>query len=135
MSYDPKATSNRDWAKIHLNMSFVVLVSLAVLLLARLGAIEDGYGAISVTFTVLSLMVMFLSRKADEYTLSLWSAAANAGFMAAVCWTLFAPFLEGFFDGLLARERGMEWPSDVGIYFAITVFLIAFNWKRLRGSA
>ena len=134
MAYDPIAVTNRDWAKIHLNFGIFAIPCLIVLLLSRTGVIDDGYGAVGVSFTALSILVMFLSRKSDEYTLSLWSAGANAGFMATVAWLLFAPFLEGFIDGLLARAKGMDWPAEMGIYVAIATFLITFNWRRLRGA-
>lgn len=134
MAYDPKATTNRDWARVHLNFGILAVVFLAVLLLARFEVIDGGFGTIGVTGTALAILVMFTTRKADEYTESLWSAGANAGFMAAVSWLLLAPFVEGVWDGLTANENRMEWPTDIGVYIAISAFLVAFNWKRLRGA-
>lgn len=134
MAYDPHATTVRDWAKIHLNFGIFAIPCLFLLILARIGVIDRDFGMVGVTFTALSILIMFLTRKSDEYTLSLWSAGANAGFMAMVVWLLFVPFLEGFADGLLGRAQGMFWPTDMGIYVAIGVFLFTFNWRRLRAA-
>ncbi|WP_374405713.1 hypothetical protein [Pelagerythrobacter sp.] len=133
--YNAKATTNRDWAKIHLNFGVFAIPCLALLILSKMGMLEESYGVIGAASLVLSMMVMFMSRNADEYTLSLWSAGATAGFMAAVAWLIFAPLIEGFVDGATGNAHIRDWPADMGIHIGIAVFLIAFNLKRFRGTA
>ncbi|MDE1466689.1 hypothetical protein [Aurantiacibacter sp. D1-12] len=84
------------------------------------------------------LTFMWFTRKSDEYTLSLWSSGANAAFAAIVLWMLFAPFLEGVYDGFNSAHSGSEseldFPHEAGGFVALLAFYLTFNIKRLTGS-
>ena len=133
MSYPEDPHGPRSYGRMHLVLSHVAAVSFLVLVLSRFEIIPTGYGVIGVTFGVLSIIVMFTTRNSDEWIASLWSAGANAGFMAAMAWLLFLPFAEGFFDGLLGNDRQQDLPTNLASYVAMGAFLVAFNLKRIRG--
>ncbi len=132
MPYDTKA-GPRDYGKIHLFLSYVAAASLLLLLLEAFGIIADGYSLIGTTLGGLSIIVMYGTRNSDEWIASLWSAGANAGFIGAMAWLVFFPFVEGFYDGLTGLDSHQDFPSASAAIAALACFVIAFNLKRIRG--
>ncbi|MEP2234851.1 MAG: hypothetical protein ABJM58_10670 [Alteripontixanthobacter sp.] len=126
-------TRLRDNPQVHLRGALIAIVSLAALLIGKSGVLSFDISAFAVLGLITSLALMFISREADEYVAALWSAGTSAAFVVAVVWLLFAPVIEGFIDGLFAIEGGMDFPVDFVSIAALTAFLIAFYWRRLRG--
>ena len=61
------------------------------------------------------------------------SAGASAGFLGAIGWLLFAPFVEGVIDGIRGDEAAQDLPAAAASIVALACFALAFNLKRLRG--
>ncbi len=131
-----KTRKNR--APLNLLMGAVGLAAIIALLLAA--ALDAAtYLVVPIVLLLLaSLLIMFLTRRSDEYTLGLWSSGANAAFLVIVAFALFAPFIEGVYDGFVGahEETGGEqdFPAEVASYGAILAFYIVFNIKRLTGA-
>lgn len=136
MPYSTKG-GPRDYARMFLILGHVVAAAFALLLLSATGVLAEDLSVIGGTISVLGIMVMYSVRNSDEWIASLWSAGANAGFVAAIFWMVFLPFIEGFFDGLF--EAFTELPSKQDLnasaasFVAIAAFLIALYLKRFRG--
>ena len=85
-----------------------------------------------------SLIVIYATRKSDEYTLALWSAGANAAFLMIVLFGLFSPCFEGVYDGFMAAHdvsnSDLDFPAEAASAGAILAFYIVFNAKRLTGA-
>lgn len=128
------ATPRKNGAPLNLTMGWVGLLASVVFATA---AIADGnalWPKFVAILVPISLISMFATRKSDEYTLSLWSTAANAAFAVTIAWLFLVPFLEGFYDGLSGSESGQNIPVDGAPYAALLVFYLTFNIKRLTGA-
>lgn len=132
------AKPRKNRAPLNLTMGWVGLV--AVTGLVATSAFEAGIAAraIVVVALLVSLATMFATRKSDEYTLGLWSSGANAAFAVIILWFLFAPFLEGVYDGFMQAHEGAEavqdFPTEGGSIAGIFAFFVVFNIKRLTGA-
>ena len=93
-----------------------------------------AFGYVGIVVLMAAIIVMFMTRKADEYVASLWSAGANAAFLAVVAYFLFGPAAEGFFDGLTGNESGQDLPSEAAVVVALVAFFAGYFWKRVRGA-
>ncbi|WP_298466375.1 hypothetical protein [uncultured Erythrobacter sp.] len=133
MSLQEDPHGPRSYGRMHLVLSHVAAASFVLMVLGRNDIIPDEFALIGITFGILAIIVMFATRNSDEWIASLWSAGANAGFIAAMAWLLFLPFAEGFYDGLVGNERGQDLPSDFASFVSLGAFLVAFNLKRIRG--
>lgn len=91
-----------------------------------------GYGGVIALLA--AIVVMFATRKADEYVGSLWSTGANTAFLAIVAYLLFGPFIEGFYDGLTGNESGQDLPAEAASLVALAAFFAGYFWKRIRGG-
>lgn len=134
----PTTRSRRNRAPLNLAMGVVGLLATAALLAAYTLEWHMGFRILSVLTLLVSLAVMFATRRSDEYTFGLWSAGANAAFFVIVALLVFGPFIEGVIDGFMqsqdAVERKMDLSSDIGGYGALLAFFTVFNLKRLRGG-
>lgn len=131
-----KTRKNR--APLHLAMGVVGLIAICTFAGVHTA---DGPAGIKVAATLtllVSLGTMFVTRRSDEYTLGLWSAGANAAFAVIVVSMLFAPFLEGLYDGfteaLADTQEVQDFSADAGGIGAILAFFIVFNVKRFIGA-
>ena len=124
--------SNR--APLNLAMGWVGLVAAIAAVVGHLAGLGSGFFGICVLAVAASLVLMYATRKSDEYTLSLWSSATNAAFAMILVWMLAAPAIEGFFDGLLGIENGQDFPSQAAPLASILAFYLVFNVKRLTGA-
>jgi len=128
------STTRKNRAPLNLSMGIVGLIATLVVGASYIADAQTWLKALSVIAMLLSLAVMFATRKSDEYTLGLWSAGANAAFAVIVLWMLFAPFFEGFYDGLTGNESGQDFPAEGGSMIAVLAFYLVFNIKRLTGA-
>ncbi|RJY08510.1 hypothetical protein D6201_03280 [Aurantiacibacter aquimixticola] len=115
-------------------MGWLGLLATIVFVAARVADSEALWTSFVGFFVPLSLIAQFLTRKSDEYTLSLWSTAANAAFAITIAWLFLPPFFEGFYDGLRGNDSGQDIPTDGAPYAALLAFYITFNIKRLTGA-
>ncbi len=123
----------RSYGRMFLVLSHIATVGFIVLLLSITGVISQAYSLIGGTLGVLSVVVMHGARNSDEWIASLWSAGANAGFIGAIAWLVFLPSLEGFIDGLSGATRQQDIPLEGASAAALGCFVIALNFKRIRG--
>ncbi|MEZ5682492.1 MAG: hypothetical protein R3E14_14480 [Erythrobacter sp.] len=127
-----KTTISRT--SIHLAAAIVGCITLVGTWLAKLDVI-GGAGATTMGILfVVSAVAMFVTRNADEYVVALWRAGANAAFLALLATYIFAPFAEGFYDGLSGGESHMDTPIDLAPTLAFSAFFLAHSWARLRGT-
>ena len=125
----------RNYSAMHLGMSHVALISLITFIVAYTYDPMRWAGGIAILCLLAAIITMFLTRDSDEYIAGLWQAGANAGFVTAVVFLVFAPFFEGLIDGYLGREATQDFPAESVGVLAVIVFLIVFNWKRYFGTA
>jgi hypothetical protein len=125
--------SPRDYGRLFLVLGHIVGAGFVLLLLATIGAIGRPFGSIGVSLVVVAIMTMFSLRRSDEWIASLWSAGANAGFIAAIVWLMLLPITEGFIDGLIGSESKQDLGPEGASIAALGCFLIALYLKRLRG--
>lgn len=134
----PSAKPHKNRASLNLAMGLLGLVTLVAALVA---AAFDASTVVTVPLVLTlmgSLIVIYATRKSDEYTLALWSAGANAAFLVIVLFALFAPFFEGVYDGFMGAHDGsssdLDFPAEAASIGAILVFYTVFNAKRLTGA-
>ena len=128
------ATLRKNRAPLNLTMGWLGLVASVVFVTAAIAESDALWPSFVAILIPISLIAMFATRKSDEYTISLWSTAANAAFAVTIAWLFLVPFLEGFYDGLSGSESGQDIPVDGAPYAALLVFYLTFNVKRLTGA-
>ena len=128
------ATPRKNRAPLNLAIGWLGLAAAVAAIAARTADLPSPAFGICVLLVAVALAVMYLTRKSDEYTLSLWSSATNGAFATILVWMLAAPAIEGFVDGLLGIENGQDFPSQAAPLAAILVFYAIFNIKRLTGA-
>lgn len=88
---------------------------------------------------LVSVAMLLRRRLRDEYIQALWNAGTAVAFVVLVIVFLFAPVIEGFFDGLLGTwfdsQGKMDTPVALAPALAILGFFIGFHWARFRGRA
>ena len=130
--------SRLNRASINLPMGVIGLAALLTVVIATAVDAPGGINVVAVLSLLVSLAVMFVTRKSDEYTLGLWSSGANAAFAVIVLWFLFTPFFEGVYDGYTRAQSGTEsvqdFPTEGGSIAALFAFYVVFNFKRLTGA-
>ena len=87
----------------------------------------------SIGMLLVSLGMLMRRKLRDEYIQSLWAAGTSVAFVTLVIVFLFAPWLEGFFDGLTGLDGEMDTPASLAPALAILGFFAGFHLKRLRG--
>lgn len=121
-------------ARMFLVSAHMGATATALLIAASIAPLSDFVRGLSVGILLVSLFMLLVRRRVDEYIDGLWAAGASFAFVAMVVWFLFAPFLSGFVDGLL---RQVPDPTDFargGGLIAITAFFVGFHFKWLRGQ-
>lgn len=82
-----------------------------------------------------SVLVMFATRNADEYTASLWRIGTSAAFVCTVAIVHFVPFFEGFLAGLTdAPQRPKSEPWHLSAVSLLGFYFIANALARIRGT-
>ena len=101
----------------------------------ELVALPLGVSAIVVLVLFASIITMFVTRNADEYTAALWRIGTSAAFVITASFILFLPFFEGMYDGFMGAHRGQDYDaSDMSEVILMGSFFIANAWARLRGT-
>lgn len=91
-------------------------------------------GAVSLLLAITSSIVMFVTRRADEYTEGLWNAGASVAFGTMLLSFIGLPMAEGLYDGATGTEDGQNIPAIVVSVLAIAAFYIGLFVKRLLGD-
>lgn len=113
-------------------------LGLAGLFIAALGLIDGLPEALSRAGLLIAVsggIAMASSRKADEFTLGLWTAGASAAFGVVIVCYLGLPFAEGLYDGITANEQRQDIPASVVPMLAVVAFYLAFFFKRAFGGS
>ncbi|KLI63909.1 hypothetical protein [Aurantiacibacter marinus] len=130
--------SRKNRAPLNLAMGLVGLLSVFTIIAAELLALPKAIVPICAAAMIISLAVMFFTRRSDEYTLALWSAGTNAAFAAIIGWLIIGPFAAGVMEGFNAAHEGREAERNfsyaAGSGFSIIAFYVVFNIKRLTGA-
>lgn len=119
--------------RLHLAMGHVVTIATLVVIAAGFDLVPRAIAMVAALGAMIALIFMFATRRSDEWVASLWSAGASAGFLGAIGWLLFAPFIEGVIDGIRGDEAAQDLPAAAASIVALACFALAFNLKRLRG--
>lgn len=112
-------------------------IGLSGLLLVGTAQAGDAWGLLGMPGTMLLMIgsfAMLATRKADEYTLGLWSAGASVAFGTMLVSFLGLAFVEGFIDGLTDSDSGRTVPADTVLVLQIASFYIGLFVKRLLGD-
>lgn len=126
-------TTTNTRVRIHLVMGHVVTLATVLVVAVAADLLARPVAAAAALAAMVALVAMLVTRRADEWVSSLWTAGASAGFLGAIGWLLFAPFLEGFLDGLRGEAAAQDLPASAASIVALACFALAFNLKRLRG--
>ena len=105
----------------------------------------DGIALTGAIVAVLGCWAMLFTRKADEYTQALWTAAASLAFATLLILFILMPFAEGVYDGFTMAHEGLDPGTDpaksepessmgLTIMSAIFAFYVGLFWKRLRST-
>lgn len=101
---------------------------------ARLLDWPDFVQGLMIGMLLLPLVVLPLRGMRDEYIDSLWRAGTSWAFIAVVASFLFAPFLEGVYDGLTGAPNQQAIPVAAAGYAAIVAFFVGFHAKWLAAK-
>lgn len=115
----------------------IAAITFAIALLAGDGMVEalQPVRAAAYFIMLIAIVVMFRTRNADEYLAAIWGSATSVAFAALVLLLVFAPMLEGFWDGLTGNESGQDLTaSALGMPLALASFFLANLWARVRGT-
>lgn len=127
-----KARINK--ASIFMGASWVGLAGLCLAVVGALLSAPIGVAVAGVAVAILSAALLLWSRRADEFTESLWNAGASVAFGTMLLAFPGLPAAEGFYDGLTANESGRNIPATIVPIFAIAAFYIGLFIKRLLGD-
>ena len=130
-SYRDKLVRRHNAATVVAALAFFI----AVLASKFAGNLLEPVRQIAYLILLAAMLVMHWTRNADEYVATIWRSSTNAAFVAIVFLLVFAPLLEGFWDGLTGNESGQDFTADsFGMPVALATFFIANLWARLRGT-
>ncbi|WP_435417642.1 hypothetical protein WAB17_12330 [Parerythrobacter aurantius] len=129
-----KRVRRHNWAT---GIALLSLTAFGVLAAAQVGG---GFRGFALVLLFPSVVIMFLTRDADEYIAAIWQYGTSVAFVVTVGAMLFVPAIEGFLDGLFEgfTERPTEQDIDIiGLTPVIGVasFFLASAWARIRGTA
>ena len=129
---------SRNRAPLNLAMGLVGLACVVVLTVNGIFEWTDALAIPLGLLIFLVLVVMYFTRRSDEYTLELWSAGANAAFGVMLLSLILGPFVYGISEGFNAAHEGREaefdFPWSLVPSLAIMAFFLTFNIKRLTGA-
>lgn len=121
-------------ASIFMNASLVGLAGLAVALGGAFLSAPSGIATAGIATAILCAVLLLWTRRADEFTNSLWNAGASIAFGAMLLAFPGLPMAEGFYDGLTGNESGRDIPATVVPVLAIAAFYVGLFAKRLLGD-
>lgn len=118
---------------IYLVMAYAGAAAIVLYIAATTLGWPDFVRGFSIGMLLVSLGMLMRRKLRDEYIQSLWAAGTSVAFVTLVLMFLFAPFLEGFLDGLTGLDKQMDTPVTLAPAIAILGFFAGFHLKRLRG--
>ncbi len=118
---------------LYLVMAYAGTAAIMLYLAATTLGWPDFVRGFSIGMLLVSLGLLMRRKLRDEYIQSLWTAGTSAAFVTLVIVFLFAPFSEGFIDGLTGLDKKMDTPATIAPAIAILGFFAGFHVKRLRG--
>ena len=124
----------KNRAPLNLLMGALGLVATAILMLQSFTAIPDPLRLISGITVLIAVPTMFFTRKSDEYTLQLWSTAANAAFAVTIFFFFGLALVQGFLNAHDGDSASRTLDTADIMDFTILSFFLAFNIKRLTGA-
>ncbi len=119
---------------LYLVMSYLGTAAIALFLAATVLDWPDFVRGLSIGMLLVSLWMLMRRKLRDEYIQSLWNAGTSLAFATLVAIFLFAPALEGFFDGATGRADIMDTPASLAPAVAILGFFVGFHFKRWKGA-
>lgn len=121
-------------AGIFMGASWTGLAGLCVAFGGALLSAPTGVAMAGIAAAILSAVLLLWTRRADEFTQSLWNAGASVAFGTMLLTFPGLPAAEGFYDGLTGDESGRDIPASIIPVFAIAAFYIGLFIKRLLGD-
>lgn len=121
-------------ANVFMGASWIGLLGVALTALAALSILPEGALTPATLLTVAASLALLATRKADEYTLGLWTAGASFAFGVMVVMFLGLPFAEGVYDGIRGAERKRDIGGEVVSIVAIAAFYFGLFLKRMLGD-
>jgi hypothetical protein len=119
--------------QLYLAAAHMGAISALVQVGAKMFHWRDFVDGLSIGLMLGALVILLVRRLRDEYIDGLWRTGTSWSFIAVVFCFLFAPFLEGVFDGFLGAEKHQDWPIESVGLLAILAFFAGFHFKWLRG--
>lgn|GEM_PF-3177456 len=130
---------------IFMTAGWIGLAGVGVAIAGAVAPDGDGIVVTGAIVAVLGSWAMLFTRKADEYTQALWTAAASLAFATLLILFVLLPFAEGVYEGFTMAHEGRDPDMDPGkaqpessmgltIMIAIFAFYVGLFWKRLRGT-
>lgn len=115
---------------LYLTMANLCTAAIVLHIAARAFDWPDFVKGLPIGMLLIGLAMLLRRKLRDEYIESLWNAGTSLAFAALVFGFVFAPFLEGLFDGFQGVPRSFDAPISLAPAFAILAFFIGFHWKR-----
>ena len=121
--------------KMYLTSAVMWFAGTVVAIAGDMFALPDYLRGFAFGILLVALALLLLRRMRDEYIEQLWNAGVSLAFVAVVLAYLFAPFLEGLFDGLSAAAPRQDFVSSGWIGpLALLAFFVGFHVKWLRSA-
>jgi hypothetical protein len=121
-------------ARVYLTASYLGLIAVVLMLLARLLAWPDFMQGLPIGLAVASLALLLIRKLRDEYYQRLWAAGTSWAFVALVLWFLCGPFSRELLAGIGNPQAAPQWPVDWTALIAMLAFFVGFHVERLRGE-
>lgn len=136
----PPLTKRQLRVRTHNGATLVALLSFLGIAVgdAILGTLSLPISAIIVLLMFVAIVVMFVTRNADEYTAAVWRAGTSLAFVITAAVMLFTPLAEGFYDGFTQAHTGVATERDLkldGFIVVVAAFFVGNAWARIRGTA
>ena len=123
-------------------ISLVILIAVTAYFFPIEDGDLDGVTALALLPVLIvfaySLTYLFIRRRADEFTLSLWHSGVTASFLTFILWGVFGGIIIGAIQGW--NENLGENTIDPTVFieqfsgvFCLAAFFAALQVKRLRG--
>ena len=119
---------------LYLAMAYAGTAATVLYLAATTLGWPDFVRGFAIGMLLVSLGMLMRRKLRDEYIQSLWIAGTSVAFVTLVIVFLFAPALEGFFDGASGRADIMDTPGSLAPAIAILGFFVGFHSKRWKGA-
>lgn len=121
--------------RLYLTAAVMGFAGTIVAIAGELFALPDFVRGFALGILLVSLLLLLLRRLRDEYIEQLWNSGVSLAFVAVVLAFLFAPFIEGFLDGIAASAQRQDMVSTGWVGpLALFAFFTGFHLKWLRSA-